>query len=172
MLSNSVTRQVSFNRTKIGRKCQNSNFQIFKCDNLSNFQTMCSRLSKFLFKTLDTPRTAIKNPFLLKIVSNRVFHSYTSYVFGVETASSLVCGGPYSSSGDIFHTGNNSWCDFFRTIWWRQQQSLITTLVGFLQLFDGYFFRARHFTVLLTKKNSEKMESSKKVEEVALKSLS
>ena len=62
---------------------------------------------------------------------------------------------------------------FFRTIWWRQQQqSLITTLVGFLQLFDGYFFRARHFTVLLTKKNSEKMESSKKVEEVALKSLS
>ena len=57
---------------------------------------------------------------------------------------------------------------FFRTIWWRQQQqSLITTLVGFLQLFDGYFFRARHYTVLMTK-NSKKMESSKKVEEAGV----
>ena len=36
--SNSVTRQVSFNRTKIGGKCQ---IQKFKCDILSNFQTMC-----------------------------------------------------------------------------------------------------------------------------------
>ena len=33
--SNSVTRQVNFNRTKIGGKCQK-----FKCDILSNFQTM------------------------------------------------------------------------------------------------------------------------------------
>ena len=37
--SNSVTRQVSFNRTKIGGKCQNSKIQ---WDILSNFQTMCS----------------------------------------------------------------------------------------------------------------------------------
>ena len=36
--SNSVTRHVSFNRTKIGGKCQNC--KKFKCDILSNFQTM------------------------------------------------------------------------------------------------------------------------------------
>ena len=35
--SNSVTRQFNFNRTKIGGKCPNSKF---KCDILSNFQTM------------------------------------------------------------------------------------------------------------------------------------
>ena len=35
--SNSVTRQVTFNMTKIGGKCQN---QSFKCEILSNFQTM------------------------------------------------------------------------------------------------------------------------------------
>ena len=36
--SNSVTRQVSFNRTKIG---ENAKIQKFKCDILSNFQTIC-----------------------------------------------------------------------------------------------------------------------------------
>ena len=35
--SNSVTRQVTLNRTKIGGKCQN---QKFKCDILGNFQTI------------------------------------------------------------------------------------------------------------------------------------
>ena len=35
---NSVTREVSFNRTKIGGKCRNK--KKFKCDILSNFQTM------------------------------------------------------------------------------------------------------------------------------------
>ena len=35
--SNSVARQVTFNSSKIGGKCQN-----FKCDILSNFQTMCA----------------------------------------------------------------------------------------------------------------------------------
>ena len=40
--SNSVTRQVSFNRTKIGGKCQNG--KKFKCDILSNFQTMCNHV--------------------------------------------------------------------------------------------------------------------------------
>ena len=35
--SNSVTRQVSFKMTKIGGKCK---IQQFKCDILSNFQTM------------------------------------------------------------------------------------------------------------------------------------
>ena len=38
--SNSVTRHVSFNRTKIG---ENAKIQKFKCDILSNFQTMCIR---------------------------------------------------------------------------------------------------------------------------------
>ena len=41
--SNSVTRQVSFNWTKNGGKCQNSKIQKFKCDILSNFQTMWLR---------------------------------------------------------------------------------------------------------------------------------
>ena len=36
LLSNSVTRQVNFNSTKIGWKCKKS-----KCDILSNFQTTC-----------------------------------------------------------------------------------------------------------------------------------
>ena len=36
LLSNSVTRQVSFNRTKIYGKCQK-----FKCVILNNFQTLC-----------------------------------------------------------------------------------------------------------------------------------
>ena len=39
--SNSVTRQVSFNRTKIGGKCQNSNATFWVC----NFQTMEKILS-------------------------------------------------------------------------------------------------------------------------------
>ena len=40
--SNSVTRQVSFNRTKIGGKCQNA--KKLKYDSLSNFQAMFSTL--------------------------------------------------------------------------------------------------------------------------------
>ena len=41
--SNSVTRQVSFDRTKIGEKCQNSKIQKSKRDILSNFQTIWER---------------------------------------------------------------------------------------------------------------------------------
>ena len=44
--SNSVTRQNSFSRTKIGGKWQNSKF---KCDILSNFQTMCECVKISLF---------------------------------------------------------------------------------------------------------------------------
>ena len=40
--SNSVTRQVTFDLTKIGGKSQNS--KKFKCDILSNLQTMCPRI--------------------------------------------------------------------------------------------------------------------------------
>ena len=40
--SKSVARQVTFNSSKIGVKCQN-----FKCDILSNFQTMCAKKLEF-----------------------------------------------------------------------------------------------------------------------------
>ena len=42
--SNSVTRHVTFNRTKIGG---NAKMPKFKCDILSNFQTMCKRGREF-----------------------------------------------------------------------------------------------------------------------------
>ena len=54
--SNIVTRQVSFNRTKIGGKCQNKKL---KCDILSNFQTM------WTFKKGKTRIAFHKNPWLL-----------------------------------------------------------------------------------------------------------
>ena len=43
-----VTRQVNFKRTKIGGKCQNP--KKFKCDNLGDFQTMCTRCYVSLFR--------------------------------------------------------------------------------------------------------------------------
>ena len=46
--SNSVTRQVSFNRTKIGGKCP----QKIKCDILSNFQTLCVRSNAMHLSTI------------------------------------------------------------------------------------------------------------------------
>ena len=46
--SNSVTRQVTYNRPKIGGKCQNSNIQ--KCNILSDFQTLCKWLITLNFR--------------------------------------------------------------------------------------------------------------------------
>ena len=40
--SNSVARQVNFNRTKICKK--NVEIEKFKCDILSNFQTVCENV--------------------------------------------------------------------------------------------------------------------------------
>ena len=55
--SNSVTRQVSFNRTKIG---ENAKIQKLKCDILSNFQTMCKRsLAIFFFCQTLLPKKCI-----------------------------------------------------------------------------------------------------------------
>ena len=52
--SNSVSRQVTFNRTKIGGKCQNWKEKKIKCDILSNFQTLRSSLNRHFKVCLDT----------------------------------------------------------------------------------------------------------------------
>ena len=45
--SNSVTRQVTFNRTKIVEKAK---IQKFRCDILSDFQTLCCPVGKIISK--------------------------------------------------------------------------------------------------------------------------
>ena len=66
------TRQVSFNRTKIGEKCQK-----FKCDILSNFQTMCY-WSDYLAELFDETKSGnwivtIVSPVNLNVRNLRMF---------------------------------------------------------------------------------------------------
>ena len=66
--SNSVTRQINFKRTKI---CGNAKIAKFKCDILSNFQTMCLGVRSTLGLEKVSTKIFIKRIALLIVIQFR-----------------------------------------------------------------------------------------------------
>ena len=123
---------------------------------------------KWLSKSRISSRTAMNYTYrglkCLFFFSNRVF-IHTHHMFLVWKQPRLVCG------GDIFHTGNNSWCDFFSDNMVEAAAAILNYHFGGIFAAFWWLLFSREALHCTDDKKFQEDGKLKKVEE-ALKSLS